>query len=198
MPTCDGCRFCCWSFRVNDMPDGSALLPLTHCPHEANEHDDPFVCITDPCAPKESQNHGCLIHDEKSYPWGCASFNCPYLHGMPCHRPDTFQDLLERLKGSIGNYIPVIPRTVPVKKAERLICETRSVLAMVILNGAWTMVAMPLDRDSLGNWFPVNDLLTPWKELCEEYGFNVEGRDSLDEKRIVETATRISNGDTPE
>lgn len=197
MPTCDGCRFCCWSFRVNDMPDGSALLALTHCPHEAKENDDPFVCISNETLVKVKE-HGCLIHNEKNYPWGCAAFNCPYLTGVPCHRPDTFQDLLERMQGSIGNYIPVIPRTVPVKKAERLIAESRSVLAAVVLNDAWTMVAMPLDRDSLGNWFPTDELLAPWKELCGEYGFNLEGRDSLDEKRTVETTVGVSNGDQTE
>lgn len=152
---CDGCTFCCWSFAVEGMPQHPDLTvltvkpELTHCEFEAI---------------------GCAIHEAECYPEGCRIFSCPYLDGQDIHRPDTFQSVLEEVKGNIGNYIPSIPRSIPVQRAIQLIRETRSVLAEIIWDSKWTRVALPLDRDADGMWYPTGQLLAPWAELCLKYG----------------------------
>lgn len=153
MSKCDGCSFCCWSFAVEDIPqhpDLKILKPAqTHCDFELE---------------------GCAIHNDEQYPHNCRVFRCPYLDGEDIHRPDTFQSVLEELGGNIGNYIPSIPRSVPVQRAVRLVCESRSILAVIILDAKWVRVAMPLDREEDGSWYPTQQVLEPWTALCLQYG----------------------------
>ena len=153
---CDGCAFCCWSFAVSDMPTrvDFTILQLkpaqTHCDFEFEG--------------------GCVIYREEHFPPGCRLLPCPYLEGEDIHRPDTFQAILEESHGNVGNYIPSIPRSIPIQRALRLIRETRSVLAVIILDGKLTRVALPLDRDAEGMWYPTQEILAPWAELCAKYG----------------------------
>lgn len=113
---------------------------LTHCQHE---------CKT-----------GCRIYMRFDYPEACEAFHCPYQERDDLHRPDKFQKTLESLGGNIGNYIPAIPTSIPVDKANRLIRETRTVPAAVMNGGQWVNVILPLDRDKDGGWVTADPI--PW------------------------------------
>ena len=122
---------------------------------------------------------GCAIHESEHYPEGCRVFKCPYLDGEDMHRPDTFQQILEDLDGNIGNLIPVVPRSVPPMKAIELIIKTRSVLAAFVLESKWVRAVMPLDREADGSWYPTEQLLAPWADLCAKYGVSLVGADAI-------------------
>lgn len=166
---CNGCRFCCWSYSVEDVPQqakgpGLRILqykaPLSHCQHECEA--------------------GCSIHEQKGYPKECRDFRCPYLVGDSIHRPDTFQSLLVGLGGNLGGYVPTIPYVIPVLAASKLITETRTVLASRIFDYQWKKIVMPLDTETDGNWYPKEEFLPPWDELCTKYGvtFAQKGREN--------------------
>jgi hypothetical protein len=146
MRECSGCKFCCWSFNVHDIPDevrGLELKPaFTHCQHECTA--------------------GCGLHNDVRQPTTCREFHCPYQTGEQIHRPDTFQSILEALGGNIGNYIPAIDETIPVDEAIALIQRTRSLPAFII-NGGWERVILPLDRETDGTWKATEDMTTAWK-----------------------------------
>lgn len=93
-------------------------------------------------------------------PIPCRIFNCPYQERDGYHRPDNFQETLESLGGNIGNYIPAIPISIPIDKANRLIRKTRTVPASVMNDGQWVDVILPLDRDENGGWLTADP--TPW------------------------------------
>ncbi len=141
MRECGECKFCCWSFAVHDVPDalkGIENKPVfQHCQHECE---------------------GCAIHERDDYPPMCKTFICPYLSGADVHRPDTVQQVLEQSKGNLGNYIPMIPAEMLVEEVERLIRETRSLPAAIMIENEWTYVMLPLDRKADGEWEPVQ----PW------------------------------------
>lgn len=90
----------------------------------------------------------------------CGAFHCPYQEREGLHRPDSFQETLESLGGNIGNYIPVIPDSIPIETANRLIRETRTIPAAVINGGQWVNVILPLDRNKDGGWVTADP--TPW------------------------------------
>lgn len=90
----------------------------------------------------------------------CGAFHCPYQERDGLHRPDVFQETLEWLGGNIGNYIPVIPTSIPIDVAKELIVKTRTVPASIINGGQWVNVIMPLDRDEQGGW--VTGDPAPW------------------------------------
>lgn len=130
MRTCDGCRFCCFAWAVDD-----PILKkpaLTHCRHE--------------CA------LGCFIHPGVGYPSTCRLFTCQYLEGADIHRPDAFQSTLEKAGGNIGNFIPFVHLSISIDEANKLITETRTIPASVIINGQWVHCIMPLDRARDSNW----------------------------------------------
>lgn len=135
MRKCDGCKFCCWSFKVLDVPDTlkgiEDKFALQHCQYEGA---------------------GCAIHEQPNYPPMCAGFVCPYLSGADIHRPDTFQQVLEQSKGNIGNYIPMVPTDMLIEDVEQLIRETRSLPAAIMIQNEWTYVMLPLDRRPDGEW----------------------------------------------
>jgi hypothetical protein len=145
MRDCDGCRFCCWSFNVHDVPDtvqGLALKDaLKHCSFE--------------CAA------GCSLHEQTEQPWECQEFHCPYQRGEDVHRPDTFQQVLEESQGNIGNYVPIVPATMDAEAAKRLIKQERCLPAAILVGGQWRSVILPLDRKEDGTW--EESTTTVWK-----------------------------------
>lgn len=151
MRTCGGCRFCCWSFNVLDVPDEIKGLTikeaLTHCKYE---------CDT-----------GCAIHQQHEYPKGCKDFICPYLEGEDIYRPDVFQKVIEECGGDTGNFIPRIPTTIPTEKVHDLIKETRSVPAFILV-GQWSKVILSLDRHADQSWNVSDDVAERWKQLISE------------------------------
>ncbi len=136
MNPCNGCRFCCWSWSVEEISKPC----LTHCQYECKK--------------------GCEIYMRFNRPTACEEFHCPYQERDGLHRPDKFQKTLESLGGNIGNYIPNIPVTIPVETANRLIRETRTLPVSIINGTQWVDVIMPLDRDESGGWVTADP--TPW------------------------------------
>src|SRR5262245_58234452 len=145
-PCCDGCRFCCWSWAV----DAAELQkkPLRHCRHECRA--------------------GCALHATEEQPRICAAFKCRYLEGLPVHRPDTFQAMLLELDVEIGNFVPMIPASVPIHEAALLILKTRTILADIIVDQRWVTVPLPFDRQPDGSFRISADAIQAWNELCEE------------------------------
>jgi len=150
---CDGCRFCCWSFNVSDVPVERRSLKvvelkreLTHCRHECQR--------------------GCDVHGTMFKPIICESFYCPYVSGVDIHRPDVFQPLLEELNGDMGNYIPAVSRAMDVEFAKDLIRETRSIPAAIMLEGQWVKLILPLDRQPDGSWVTTEHLHARWAVLA--------------------------------
>lgn len=121
MRTCDGCKFCCWSYGVSEVPKE----PLSHCAHECGA--------------------GCSIHADK--PSQCREFDCPYIAGDAIHRPDTFQPFLEELGGNLLCYVPYVPLTVSVEKAKEIMQNTRSIHCAIKLDG-WKPMVLSLDQSS--------------------------------------------------
>jgi len=103
---------------------------------------------------------GCAIHETLFQPVTCHDFMCPYLHDYPIHRPDVFQELL--ITGDMGNYIPMIPITMDSDEAAERIRTTRTVPAAILLDGGWTKVVLPLDREPDGSWSTNSDMNTLW------------------------------------
>jgi len=163
---CEGCRFCCWSFTVHDVPRSSDFTilqskpALTHCSHECES--------------------GCSIHGADTFPLGCKVFLCPYLAGDEIHRPDTFQYLLESMNITVCAFVPAVPKTIPVEEANDLITRTRTIMAATAdlygYSGQWVRVVMPLDLEKNGQWYLNKDLLPPWISLCAKYGVNLAQR----------------------
>lgn len=125
MNSCDGCRFCCWAWAVDGFKPA-----LSHCAHECDR--------------------GCAVHGSARQPQMCALFRCPYLERDGFHRPDTFQAALAET--AIGNFIPIVPLTITAATANRLIRETRTVPASVILDDRWFDTILPLDKNPDGTW----------------------------------------------
>lgn len=148
--TCAGCRFCCWSFAINDIPDQTLGLwqkpALTHCQHECG--------------------NGCALHGLPEKPATCRQFECPYLLGDDVHWPDAFRPALE--KCAIGNFIPAVSTRVPIERAEQLIADTDSIPASIMINGEWTKVIMPMRKESNGTWR--THALEDWRALYSEFG----------------------------
>jgi hypothetical protein len=155
---CDNCRFCCWSFNVQDVPDplkGLDLKPARqHCVYECKQ--------------------GCSIHGLEKYPEACDGFECPYLEGKFIHRPDNFQDVLEDMDIEVGNFIPAIPPYVPIKIAEGLIRENRSVPAYILIGNEWIKVILSLDREDDKTWVVNERSVQLWGELFKTYGASVD------------------------
>jgi hypothetical protein len=153
MRSCDGCRFCCFSFNVSDVPDevrGFALKDaLSHCRFECQA--------------------GCALHDKEEQPAVCREFRCPYLTGKMVHKPEVFQEQLEALNGNIGNYIPAINVAVPVAAACELIKETRSLPAYVFPSEGWRETVLPLDKEN-GSWSTPQAAVDAWAKLYEDSG----------------------------
>ena len=157
--TCDGCRFCCWSFNV-DVPVPSCLSvlepkrELSHCAHE--------------CAA------GCALHNDDLQPDICHNFRCPYIHGQPIHKPDVFQELLEAAVGNMGNYIPAVSSEVPIANAHSLIQNDRSLPAYILVGndfgGRWIYTILPLDKNADGGWETNVESVAKWSELYRRYG----------------------------
>lgn len=138
--SCDGCRFCCWAWAVDDARLEKRVLQ--HCRHE--------------CAA------GCALHGRREQPEACAAFRCPYQERAGLHRPDNFQRTLEEAGGNIGNYIPAVPLSIPVEEANRLIRATRTVPASIIAGGQWLDVVLPLDLNFDGGWMSGDP--EPWEK----------------------------------
>jgi len=149
---CNGCRFCCWSFNVHDVPDkiqGIQMKPaLQNCQYECSL--------------------GCSIHKDENYPPSCKDFFCPYLEGKDIYRPDTFQPILEELNGNMSNYIPTIPLNIPIEKAKNLIQKTRNIVASIIVGNEWVDIILPLDRNEDRSWTSNEDAVKQWRELYNE------------------------------
>lgn len=158
MRQCDGCRFCCWSFNVTDVPDpikGLELKPARqHCLYECS--------------------NGCSIHKQAEYPEACDHFQCPYLQGNYIHRPDTFQKTLEEMDIQVGNFIPAIPPYVPVNVAECLIKENRSIPAYILIGNEWIKVILSLDRENGKSWMVNEKSLGLWGDLFKIYGASID------------------------
>lgn len=150
--TCAGCRFCCWSFAINDIPDQTLGLQqkpsLTHCQHECGS--------------------GCTLHGAPEKPATCRQFECPYLLGNDIHRPDAFRPALDETKCRIGNFIPAISSRIPVERAAALIDATDSIPASIMICGKWTKVIMPMRKESNGTW--QTHALEDWRALYSEFG----------------------------
>lgn len=122
MNSCSGCRFCCWSWAVTELKKPA----LRHCGYECQA--------------------GCAVHNLVVQPAMCERFRCPYQERDGFHRPDSFQQTLEELRGNVGNYIPIVPVSIPVERANQLIRDTRTVPAAIIADGQWLDVILPLDQ----------------------------------------------------
>src|ERR1041385_9041190 len=133
---CDGCRFCCWVFNAQDIPDPIQGLALKqdreHCLFECSK--------------------GCSLHGTEQKPFPCTQFECPYIQGKFIHRPDEFQKVLEEIGIQVGNFIPAIPPYVPVKMAECLIRENRTIPAFIMIGNEWVKVVLSLDRQDSRTW----------------------------------------------
>lgn len=155
---CDGCRFCCWSFNAHDVPDpllGFALKPARqHCLFECEK--------------------GCELHGKKEQPQTCTDFKCPYLQGKYIHRPDSFQRVLEDMDVGVGNFIPAIPPYVPIKMAECLIKENRSVPAYILIGNEWIRVILSLDRQDAKSWVVNEKSVELWTKLFAIYGAPID------------------------
>lgn len=155
---CGSCRFCCWIFNASDIPDpilGIAQKPsLEHCVYECNG--------------------GCSIHGMSKYPQPCGDFECPYLQGQEIHRPDNFQETLETMNIQVGNFIPAVPIDVPVRIAETLIKDNRSIPAFVMVGREWVRVILSLDRRSDSLWIVNEKSVELWKELFSLYESDME------------------------
>lgn len=155
---CGECRFCCWSFNVHDVPDpllGLALKPAReHCLYECD--------------------NGCSIHREEKYPQACDEFECPYLKGKYIHRPDAFQKVLEDIEIQVGNFIPAIPPHIPIKMAECLIRENRSLPAYILIGNEWARVILSLDREDGKSWVVNDKSVELWVELFNIYGAPID------------------------
>lgn len=154
MKQCDGCRFCCWSFNIPDIPNEIQGLTfktaLNHCEFECK--------------------NGCSIHERKDYPQICKEFVCPYLTGKAIHRPDTFQTLIKELNPTVGNYIPNIPVSVPIEKAKDLIKETRAIPAFITIRDTWAEVIVSMDREPDKSWSITKEVFGKWKDFLQQYG----------------------------
>jgi hypothetical protein len=152
--TCGECRFCCWSFNVHDVPDpikGLDLKPARqHCSYECNQ--------------------GCSIHELDKYPNACRTFECPYLQKKYIHRPDNFQTVLEEINIGVGNFIPAVPPHIPVKLAEDLIRENRTVPAYILIGNEWARVILSLDREDAKSWVVNETSVKLWGDLFNAYG----------------------------
>lgn len=148
MRSCDGCKFCCWSFNAHDIPDiimGLKLKPcLSHCQYECDA--------------------GCQMHNDPKLPKGCHEFYCPYIRGDDIHRPDTFLQVIEELHGTVGNYIPRVPTKVNVDAAKALMRETRS-LPVFVLDGQWQKVILCVDRTKERGWGATEEQIYKWNKL---------------------------------
>lgn len=157
MRTCDGCRFCCWSFNAHDVPDpvqGFIMKPArAHCAFECSA--------------------GCELHDTPMLPQMCDQFKCSYLEGADIHRPDSFQ-FLEELECGIGNFIPAIPSSIPVRLAKSLILEHRTLPAFVILGEEWARVILPLDRNKDRTWTVKDSDIELWKKVFDIYDEKID------------------------
>jgi len=150
MRECNGCKFCCWSFNVEDIPHKARSLKVlnfkpeqTHCWHE--------------CA------RGCALHGTFFQPPICHDFQCPYTSSEEdIYRPDTFQALIEELGGNMGNYIPMVPTTISVADARQLITKSRTIPAAFFCNGDWMKAIIPLDRNEDGSWVTTELMLDIW------------------------------------
>lgn len=155
---CGGCRFCCWSFNVTDVPDpvkGLDLKPARqHCSYECNQ--------------------GCSIHGLEKYPEACDHFECPYLQGKYIHRPDNFQSVLEEIGVEVGNFIPAIPPHIPVKTAEHLIKENRSIPAYILIGNQWMRVILSLDREDGKTWMVNERSVELWEDLFQTYDVPID------------------------
>lgn len=146
MKYCDGCKWCCYSFNVEVPREPRSLKVLvqkpenTHCHHECDK--------------------GCAVHDTFFQLPVCHDFKCPYLYGMPVHRPDTLQGVL--MTGNMANYIPMVPLSMDAAEAEQHIRTTRTVPAAILLEGTWAKVILPLDRESDGSWSTNSDMEALW------------------------------------
>lgn len=158
MRACGECRFCCWSFNVSDVPDPIQELSLKparrHCLFECNQ--------------------GCSIHGLEKYPEACDQFECPYLQEYPIHRPDNFQEVLEEIGIEVGNFIPAIPPYVPVKMAECLIRDSRSVPAYILIGNEWIKVILSLDREDAKSWIVNEKYVELWGDLFRIYGAPID------------------------
>lgn len=143
--TCDGCRFCCWSWHVAETDKRG----LSHCPHE--------------CA------LGCDLHGTPQQPDECQRFRCPYLRGAKIHRPDAFQPTLEALGGNLACYIPTVPESIPTAEAIEVIERTRSIPAGILIEGLWMRGVIPLNKNADGTWKVVGDIAAPWNQLTALY-----------------------------
>lgn len=121
MKTCDDCRFCCWSYGVDELHK----RPMQHCGYECSK--------------------GCAVHCRK--PKQCADFSCPYLHGDAIYSPMLFQSLLKEVGCNLKSFIPYVALSIPLEKAFSLIRSTRSIPAAIKAD-KWTMVVLALDQIS--------------------------------------------------
>lgn len=155
---CGNCKFCCWSFNAKDIPD--PILGLSLKP--AREH-----CIYE-C------KLGCSIHGLPQYPQPCSDFKCPYLQGKYIHRPDNFQVVLEEMNIEVGSFIPAIPPHIPVKMAESLIRENRSIPAYILVGNEWVRVILSLDRKDAKTWIVNEKSVGLWQNLFRTYGESID------------------------
>jgi hypothetical protein len=97
--------------------------------------------------------------------------------GDDIHRPDTFQALLEGMGITVGEFVPAVPKFIPVQEASDLIAATRTIMAATPAldgrHGQWVKVVLPLDADKEGRWQLSSDLLPPWVDLCSKYGVSL-------------------------
>jgi hypothetical protein len=155
---CGECRFCCWSFNVQDVPDPIKELALKparqHCLYECNQ--------------------GCSIHGLEKYPQACNDFECPYLQGKYIHRPDNFQKVLEEMNIEVGNFIPAIPPDISIKMAECLIRENRTIPAFILIGNEWVKVILSLDREDAKTWIVNEKSVELWSDLFKIYGAPID------------------------
>lgn len=145
MRTCNGCKFCCWSFNV-ELNDG-IKEEKHHCKHECK--------------------NGCDIHNKRSQPKICKEFKCPYLFGESIHNPKEFQTSVELVKGKMGNFIPGINELIGIGDARNLIKESKSIPGYFLLNGQWIWTILPLDETK--NWQTNKKSVGLWRELYNKY-----------------------------
>lgn len=155
MRKCNGCRFCCWSFDVSDVPSVIGFEVKIHNSHCS------FEC-----------EKGCSIHELAKQPKTCIDFKCAYLQGKKIHRPDAFQEVLEEMKITMGNFIPAVNEKIDWDEAVQVIKETRTIPADIYAGGIKEII-LPLDKEKDGSWMTTQERIEKWESLYNKYGIDL-------------------------
>lgn len=74
----------------------------------------------------------------------------------------------------VGSFIPAIPPHIPVKMAESLIRENRSIPAYILIGNEWVRVILSLDREDAKTWIVNEKSVELWQDLFRNYGAPID------------------------